>query len=105
MAKKNKPSVVILKKTDLDRCFYADLSPIAFRTLIEIIKRYNGNNNGKLIITHPQVKHIKGFSGNKTLKKALIELQDKNWIEKTKQGGLYKNASRYKIKEENFKLY
>ena len=57
------------------------------KLLIDIGQQYNGYNNGDLCATL-SVMRRRGWNSNQQLSKALKELQEKNLILQTKQGGL-----------------
>lgn len=58
---------------------YCSLSPVARAIWIEILCRYNGQNNGEIPLSCREAKRLVGISKN-TASKAFQELQDKGFI-------------------------
>jgi len=48
-----------------------------------------------------EIKKIGGFKSDATISKSFRELIDKNWMEKTEQGGLHGGKSAYSFKDDN----
>jgi len=67
---------------------YLSLSPYAKVLLIDIAMQYNGINNGDFGASWTVMKK-RGWKSEATLSKKLKELQEKNFIVKTRQGGLH----------------
>jgi hypothetical protein len=69
---------------------FQSLNAHSLKLLICIGSQYNGYNNGDLAATRKVLKKLGWFStSNQLLTKCLKELQDKNLIILTKQGGLH----------------
>ena len=65
---------------------FKSLNGNAVKALLYLITQYNGYNNGNL--SAPLTKSVECFGlGDKALQRALKELKDKGFIEKTRQGG------------------
>lgn len=64
------------------------LSGAALKVFIELRCRYNGGNNGELILSLDEAAEILKL-GKATVSRALVELQEKGFIVKTKQGHWY----------------
>ena len=65
---------------------YYNLSAKAVKLLLDIFSQFNGKNNGDFCTVWPVMKK-KGWKSRDTLTKALRELDDRGFIEKTRQGG------------------
>lgn len=74
----------------------ADLSGSEARMLLELVRQYNGRNNGDLSATYELAKH-RGWPSEATMWKALKGLQAKGWIVTTRQGGRHIGCSLYAI--------
>lgn len=66
---------------------FTSLSGSALHLLVDIARQYKGHNNGDLCAAMTLMKK-RGWNSNNLLNKAKNELISKNWIIKTKQGGL-----------------
>ena len=66
------------------------------KLLIDIASQYNGYNNGDLCATLSVMKK-RGWNSNQQLSKALKELQERNLIIQTKQGGLNMGPNLYAV--------
>ena len=75
---------------------FIELTPHALKLLIDIAQQYNGYNNGDLCASMTIMK-LRGWKSNDTLSKRLKELADKNWILKTRTGGLRMGPDLYAI--------
>lgn len=61
------------------------LRPNSCKLWLDLMIQYNGRNNGKIAAVHSQLKQ-RGWA-EKSLERSLLELQQKGFIEKTRQGG------------------
>ena len=66
------------------------------KLLIDLASQYNGYNNGDLCATLSVMKK-RGWNSNQQLSKALKELQERNLIIQTKQGGLNMGPNLYAL--------
>ena len=64
---------------------YRYLSNAALRVLVELKHKFNGANNGDIVLSCRQIEHACKISRN-TASRAFAELQSKGIITKTKQG-------------------
>lgn len=64
---------------------YAQLSPKAAKLIIDIGTQYNGSNNGDLTAAFGYMKKH-GWKSEATLRRAINELEQAGFIEKTRQG-------------------
>ena len=74
---------------------YAALSPWAVKLLIDLYCQYRGTNNGDLTAAWTIVKQ-RGWNSKSQLRKALLELESRRWILRTRQGSINK-ASLYAV--------
>ena len=65
---------------------YAMLSAYAVKLLNDLLAQYNGKNNGDLAIAFSMMRQ-RGWRSKTTLWRAINELTEKKWVEKTRQGG------------------
>lgn len=63
------------------------LSSSAIKLLLQLGEQYNGSNNGNLQASWTSLKE-KGWSSKGTINRATLELQDKGFVKKTRQGYL-----------------
>jgi hypothetical protein len=54
-----------------------------------------GGNNGQITLPYSELKKI--LKSSETVSKAIKELQEKGWIEVTAKGGMFHNASKYRL--------
>ena len=71
---------------------------IAAKVLYVYLKaKYNGSNNGGIHLHYSELKGVKGLSSPSTVSRAFRELENKAWIKRTKQGGLYRYFNEYEL--------
>lgn len=68
---------------------YASLSPRAVKALIDIYTQFRGGNNGDLCATWSIMRPL-GWTSKDQLQKAILELEERGWIVRTKQGQVTK---------------
>lgn len=73
----------------LDDPQYIALPHTAKSLLVDVVMQYTGKNNGDLAITLSMMKK-RGWKSNSTLRRALNELLEANWLTLTRQGGRHK---------------
>jgi len=73
----------------LDSAVFVGLSDKAKTLLIDLLRAYNGRNNGNLAITLTTMR-ARGWTSNDTLTKAKAELLAAGLIMQTRQGGRHK---------------
>jgi predicted transcriptional regulator len=73
------------------------LSAAAKLAYLYIKAKYNGANNGGISLHYSELRGIKGLCSHATISKALKELEQKEWISRTKEGGLYGYSNHYKL--------
>lgn len=92
--KKRFRNFVILEHVTLDSSDWQDLTHSEMLVYIYIKRNYNGNNNGKILFKYTEFKNIFAPA---TLSRALKGLETKEWIEKTRYGGLYRYYNLYRL--------
>jgi len=80
---------ILLPLNVLDSQDFKALSGIAVKVLLNLLKQYNGSNNGDLSATFTLAKGW-GLKSRTTLAKALRELQESNLIICTREGRFIK---------------
>ena len=73
---------------------WSDLSHSEMLTYIYMRANHNGKNNGEVPLKYAELKEILAPA---TLSKALKGLENKDWIRKTKHGGMYRYYCLYKL--------
>jgi Fic family protein len=67
---------------------WRSLSGAAAKVWVELRTRYHGNNNGQLRLSLEDGARVLGL-GKSTARRALLELEAKGFIRKTRQGQFY----------------
>ncbi|MGG4776064.1 hypothetical protein ACLO87_15670 [Paenalcaligenes sp. Me52] len=67
----------------MDCAAFVSLSGAATRLLLEILRTYNGNNNGQMYVTLGALKG-RGWNSGDVFTRARQELQDKGFIQMTR---------------------
>ena len=95
---KGHKSFVMLARKMLSRNEeWKELSSAAKLFYIYLKSKYNGINNGSIKLHYSELKGVKGISSHSTISKAIKELEKKEWIKRTKQGGLYRHINEYEL--------
>lgn len=79
----------------LDSEEWLDLSNSAKLTYVYIKKGYNGSNNGEIVVPYSQLQKI--LNSTATISKVLNELENKRWIDRSLERGLYHKATKYTL--------
>lgn len=79
----------------IDSRAYMQLSGSAVRLLVDLVRQFNGANNGDLQASPAPMK-ARGWAG-KSLQRAKLELLASGLIEKTRRGGLNNGPSLYAL--------
>ena len=74
-----------------------DLSPAAKLFYIYLKAKFNGSNNGNIRLHYSELNGVKGLSSPSTISRAIKELEKKEWIKRTKLGGLYRHINEYEL--------
>ena len=90
------PGFLHLHKPLLNSPDFMALKGNSIKLLIDIASQYNGRNNGDLCAAL-SVMRKRGWNSNQQLQKALKEIQERNLIVQTKQGGLNMGPNLYAI--------
>ena len=78
---------------------YRLLSGTALKVYWELRTRYHGSNNGRLRLSHQEAADLLGMSKS-TVGRALVELELKGFVIKTRQGLFHKHmCSEYRVTE------
>lgn len=88
---------VALPRKTLRGIEWKELSPSAKLLYLHLKSKYNGINNGGIVLHYSELKGIRGISSPDTISKAFQELEAKEWISRTNIGGLYRKDNRYKL--------
>lgn len=83
--RKEKGSFAALPHDILESVEFSELSNSAVRALLCLFGQYRGNNNGDFTAAW-SVMQKRGWKSKGTLYRAIDELQEKGWIQKTRQG-------------------
>ena len=97
-------SFVMIPRKTLRNKEWKDLTPGAKILYIHIKSKYNGRNNGKIRLYYSELRDIKGLSSDSTINKKFRELENKEWIKRTKLGGCYRYYNEYELtgKHDNY---
>ena len=90
-------SFVMLPRKTLKGGHWRELGSAAKIIYIHLKFKYNGQNNGQIYLHYSELNGIKGLSSPSTISKAFKELIEKEWINKTQYGGMYRYACKYKL--------
>lgn len=85
---------VLLERQTLMSAKWRELTHAEMIVYIYIKNNFNGGNNGDIPLKYSE---LKGVLAPATLSKALKGLEDKEWIKKTKHGGLYRYYCLYRL--------
>lgn len=66
------------------------------KVLYLILKaKYNGTNNGQIVLHYSELKAVRGFGSPATASRAFKELEKAGWITRDSLGGLYRISNKY----------
>jgi hypothetical protein len=85
--RRSSPPFFQLRHDLLDSERYINLPHTAKSLLMDLVRQYNGNNNGDICVTLT-VLEKRGWNSNSTLRRALKALLDAELLLLTRQGGL-----------------
>lgn len=86
-----------IERRTLKEEHWRGLSATAKIFYIHLKGHYNGGNNGEIELPYSAMKDVQGFKTNRTISKAIMELESKGWITRKKIGGLYRYKNLYKL--------
>jgi hypothetical protein len=66
---------------------WAMLSPLATKLMMDLLAQYNGANNGDLTTAWTVMRSSRRWKSQDSLTKARRELEERGWIQRTRQGG------------------
>jgi hypothetical protein len=95
------PNFIRLFRYALDSAAYISLSSPARSALIEVVRAYNGANNGKIVLSERQFAERMGCD-RKTVRKALHELIEKGFIEPRVKGAFsvkFRRATEWRLND------
>lgn len=88
---------VLLPETLLSSAAYRSLSPYARSLLVELRRRHNGTNNGRIALTRRHAADLLGCTSAVAVR-AFADLQDRGFIVRTgEDGGLSGRASAWAL--------
>jgi DNA-binding MarR family transcriptional regulator len=94
--KRRNPSFVMLTRSMLRSRDWERLSSKAKLFYIHLKAKYNGSNNGEILLHYSELKKVRGISAPSTISKAIDELISKGWILKEREGKFMK-ATRFRL--------
>ncbi len=87
--RRKSPTFAMLPHALLDSAVFVGLSDKAKTLLIDLLRAYNGRNNGNLAITLTTMR-ARGWTSNDSLTRAKHELLEAGLLIQTRQGGRHK---------------
>ena len=94
--KKHK-SFVMLPRKMLRSKEWRNLSPAAREVYTQLKAKYNARNNGQIRLYYSELENIEGLRSPSTRSKAFRELEEKEWVKRTKLGGLFRHFNEYRL--------
>jgi hypothetical protein len=91
------PPFVAISRRALFSEEWANLTPKEKIFYIQLKARYNGSNNGQITFPYKKAQHIKGLQSARTISSAAQGLEDKEWIERSMEGGLHRYTTKYRL--------
>ena len=76
---------------------WAELSPAAKVIYIQMKGKYNSRNNGTIRLCYSELRKIRGLRCSRTINSGYRELERKEWIKRTKLGGMYGRPNEYEL--------
>ena len=99
---KRYPPFVMIERATLMSDSWKHLTHAEMIAYIYIKKNFNGWNNGEISLKYTD---LKGIFAPATLSKALKGLISKEWIEKTRHGGMFRFYCLYKLTGKHDKVH
>jgi hypothetical protein len=96
-ANKNRSFVMLGRSMLLKGPEWKSLSISAKLTYVYLKAKYNGINNGGIRLHYSELKGVKGLSSPAAISRAFKELEKKEWIRRTKHGGLYRYFNEFEL--------
>lgn len=88
------PFVALSRQTLKSKEWREELSSSAKVLYVQLKNKFVGDNNGELCLHYSE---LKGLMSKATAWRAFKQLQDKGWIEKSRQGGLYRFINKFTL--------
>jgi hypothetical protein len=95
--KSNKSFVMLGRSMLLRQPEWKGLSIAAKLAYVYLKAKFNGTNNGSIRLHYSELKGVKGISSPSTISRAFKELEKKEWIKRTKHGGLHRYFNEYEL--------
>ena len=76
---------------------WKELTPGAKILYIHLKGKYNGHNNGEIRLYYSELRDVRGLSSDSTINNKFRELENKEWIKRTKLGGCYRYYNEYEL--------
>jgi len=76
---------------------WKELKPASKLFYIYVKGKYNGSNNGKIQLHYSELRGVKGLSSDPTISNSIKELEEKEWLRRTKHGGLYRYFNEFEL--------
>ena len=91
-------SFVGLERRLFRKCLeFRELTPRAIVLYLQLKSKFNGGNNGQIILHYSEVKGARGFKSDKSISAAFKELERAGWIKIAQNGGLYRYQNQYRL--------
>ena len=88
------PFVALSRETLRSKEWREELSSSAKVLYIHLKYKFTGDNNGDLCLHYSE---LKGLMSKATAWRAFKELQDQEWITKSRQGGIYRFVNKFEL--------
>lgn len=95
-AKRDGHSFMSIPHIVIDSASYRGLGYPAVKLLFDIVRQYNGGNNGKLVACAKRLRPL-GWNSNATIYKGVRELLDSKLLMETRKGGWPNTAAWYAV--------
>lgn len=72
-------------------------SPAAKILYLYLKGRFNGHNNGDIHLHYSELKGVKGLSSPSSISRGFKELEEKEWVSRTRIGGLHRYSNKFEL--------
>ena len=93
----NRWQFIMLPKQMIFSPEWQELSSAAKIIYVQMKGKFNGSNNGKIRIYYSELEKIKGLKSPNAISKGLRELETKEWVKRSKLGGLHRYVNEYEL--------
>lgn len=76
---------------------WKQLSPGSKILYLYLKSKYNGSNNGQIRLHYSELQDVRGFKNPRAISSAFKELEEKEWIKRSKIGGLHRYFNEYEL--------